>query len=149
MSSAEGGPPESQPFPTPPIVVPHTPTLKLGKMLAIALMAGLIVFGIGSGLDWLLLREREARLVAIETSDLLGGAITGLLVFRLMQYERDRRQRLRQKLEVIAQMNHHVRNALQIISYSAASSADKQQFQALQESMDRIQWALREILPKL
>jgi hypothetical protein len=38
--------------------------------------------------------------------------IAGVLVFRLLQYERDRREQVRQRLEIIAEMNHHVRNAL-------------------------------------
>jgi two-component sensor histidine kinase len=56
---------------------------------------------------------------------------------------------LRQRLEVIAEMNHHVRNALQVISLSTYSSADQKQLAAIKESVNRIQWALREVLPKM
>lgn len=123
--------------------------LNIWKMIGITLLAGLVVFVIGAGLDWLLVREHESRRLTIEISDTLAAVVASALVFRLLQYEHERRRRLRQKLEVIAEMNHHIRNALQVISFSAASSGDQRQLEAIRESMKRIQWALREILPKL
>lgn len=118
------------------------------KLLLWALLAGLLVFVIGAGLDWLLLAEHERRGAVIEVSDALAGLVAGALVLRLLQYERERRARLRQRLEVIAEMNHHIRNALQVISLTAASAADQKQLETIRNSMNRIEWALREILPK-
>jgi hypothetical protein len=43
-------------------------------------------------------------------------------------------------------MNHHVRNALQAISYSPYAEHEKQ-MKLIAESVSRIEWALREILP--
>lgn len=120
------------------------------RMLLIALITALIVFLVGTTLDYFLLADaHDSRAFVIEVSDALGGFIAGALMFRLLQYERERRERLRQKLAVIADMNHHVRNALQVISFHAYSNSDKQQIDAVRESMERIQWALKEILPKL
>jgi len=73
--------------------------------------------------------------------DLAGGFVVGLLLFF---EERRRRRYLAQRLEVIALMNHHVRNALQVIKY-AHYSADE--LKIIEESVARIEWALREILP--
>lgn len=119
------------------------------RIFALALAAAAIVFLIGASLDWVLLREHESRRAIIETSDALGGLIAGALVFRLLQYERERRRQFRQRLETIADMNHHIRNALQVISGTAYSAANQKQLTAIRESVARIQWALREILPKL
>ena len=47
---------------------------------------------------------------------------------------------------MIAEMNHHVRNALQAIALSPYAEKS-QQIQLIDESAQRIQWALREILP--
>jgi len=118
-------------------------------MFLLAVATAIIVCLIGVGLDMLILHEHETRRVAIEVSDTLGGLVAGVLSFRLLQYERERRARLRQKIAIIADMNHHVRNALQVISFHAYSSADKEQIEAVRESMERIQWALKEVLPKL
>ena len=124
-------------------------TLPLWKIASWAVLAASLVFVVSVALDWFLVVEREPRFMTLELSDALGGLIAGILVFRLLQYERDRRARLRQKVAVIADMNHHVRNALQIITFQAATNADKEQMQVIRESMDRIQWALKEVLPKL
>ncbi len=119
------------------------------KLALVALFAAVAVFLISVGIDWLVLHEHEPRRVALEASDCVAGVIAGSLVFRVLQYEQDRRRQLRHRLEVIAEMNHHVRNALQVISFSAYSYADQQQLAAVKESVGRIQWALKEILPKV
>ena len=119
------------------------------RIFLMSLIAALTVFLVGTGLDFVLIKEHDTSRVVIEASDALGGAVAGALSFRLLQYERERRARLRQRIEVIANMNHHVRNALQVISFHAYSNADKEQLEAVKESMERIQWALKEVLPKL
>jgi hypothetical protein len=55
---------------------------------------------------------------------------------------------VRHKVEVIADMNHHVRNALQVISLTTHGN-DKEEIGVIRESVNRIQWALRELLPKI
>ncbi len=129
--------------------VVNAESLSTARMFLLAILAAAIVFVIGTGMDLLILREHESRNLAIELSDALGGVVAGVLVFRLLLYERERRARIRQKLNIIADMNHHVRNALQVISFHATSHADKEQLEAIRESMERIQWALKEVLPKL
>jgi signal transduction histidine kinase len=119
------------------------------RIFLMALVAALSVFVIGTALDMMLIHEHDTRIEIVEASDALGGLVAGALSFRLLQYERERRLRLRQRIEVIADMNHHVRNALQVISFHAYTTADKEQLEAIKESMERIEWALKEVLPKL
>ncbi len=128
------------------------PSLSLSnlKIFLMAVVAALVLFVISTGLDYFLLHdEHDSRIVIIEASDALLGVVAGALIFRLLQYERERRARLRQRIAVIADMNHHVRNALQVISFHAYTTTDREQIEAVKESMERIQWALKEILPKL
>jgi hypothetical protein len=73
--------------------------------------------------------------------DLLGGAIVGIIIFL---DERRRARYLATRLQVIALMNHHVRNALQAIKFAHQTD---QQVRLIDESVARIEWALREILP--
>jgi signal transduction histidine kinase len=119
------------------------------RIVLYAVIAGLIMFTIGVGMDMMVVREGETRLLAFGISDGLAAAVAGFLVYRLLQYEQERRARLRDKLAVVSDMNHHVRNALQVISFHAYSNADREQLEAVKESMERIEWALKEILPKL
>ena len=62
---------------------------------------------------------------------------------------RKQRAMLRQRVEVIANMNHHLRNALQVIEFNSYSTSDQEKLGAVKSSVNRIQWALRELLPKL
>lgn len=69
--------------------------------------------------------------------------IAGLVVV----YERRRRKRIEERLEIIAQMNHHVRNALQLISLSPHAKEREENVALIQQAVERIEWALREVLP--
>jgi len=73
--------------------------------------------------------------------DLLAGIIVGLITFLV---ERRRSQYLARRLQVIALMNHHVRNALQAIKFAHQTD---QQVRLIDDAVARIEWALREILP--
>jgi hypothetical protein len=76
--------------------------------------------------------------------DICGAIIAGLLVYR---YEYSRSKYLTEKLKTIELMNHHVRNALQVIVDSVYVHGHAQQLAEIQNSVKRINWALREILP--
>jgi hypothetical protein len=71
------------------------------------------------------------------------GALCGLIVW---SYQRRQNRHLAERLEVIADMNHHVRNDLQVIQYSAYMTRDKEHIQRIEQSLGRIDWALREVL---
>jgi len=76
--------------------------------------------------------------------DCLGALLTALVVFI---YERQRARAMARRLEVIESMNHHVRNALQVIAYTSYLSGRPEEISKLREAMDRVDWALKEILP--
>jgi signal transduction histidine kinase len=71
------------------------------------------------------------------------GALCGLIAW---SYQRRQNRYLAERLEVIADMNHHVRNDLQVIQYSAYMTRDKEHIQRIEQSLGRIDWALREVL---
>jgi hypothetical protein len=75
--------------------------------------------------------------------DFCGGMIAGLLIYR---YERGRSKYLNERLRTIELMNHHVRNALNIIVASVYVHGQDQQLGEIRTSVTRIEWALREIL---
>ena len=75
--------------------------------------------------------------------DICGAAIAGLFVYH---YERGRARYLSERLKTIEMMNHHVRNALQVIVDSVYVHGHAQQLSEIQGAVKRIDWALREIL---
>jgi hypothetical protein len=76
--------------------------------------------------------------------DTLGGVITGLLVFL---YSRIRLRYVEERLNTVALMNHHIRNALQVITHAQYIQPPSRQFAEVQNAIQRIDWTLREILP--
>lgn len=75
--------------------------------------------------------------------DLLIGFLAGAMVFA---YERHQHKLILARMRVIAEMNHHVRNALQPIIYSPFLNEQAEQIRIIQEGTRRIEWALREVL---
>ena len=65
----------------------------------------------------------------------------------VLLYEKRRQRYLEARLKIIAEMNHHVRNALQVLSYTAMRQEDEKVKNMMRESVTRIDWALREVLP--
>jgi len=77
----------------------------------------------------------------------LVGLVAAALVYFLSVRERQRRAYVDCRLRVIAEMNHHIRNALQVITFYSRRG-EKQEVGVI-EAVERIQWALREVLPQL
>lgn len=76
--------------------------------------------------------------------DICGAIIAGGLVY---WNERRRVKFLTEKVRTIELLNHHVRNALQVITYSIYRQGNTGQIAEIQDAVNRIDWALREILP--
>jgi hypothetical protein len=83
--------------------------------------------------------------VAASVDDFLIGVLAGLLVFA---YERHQHKAVLERMRMIAAMNHHVRNALQPIIYSPFLKEQTEQVRIVQEGTRRIEWALKEVLPR-
>ena len=92
--------------------------------------------------DLLVLSFHPQPLFAIVDAIVLG-VLSGTIAW---VYQRRQNRYLAQRLEVVADMNHHVRNDLQVIQYSAYMTKDKEHIQRIEQSLGRIDWALREVL---
>jgi hypothetical protein len=102
-----------------------------------------VVFWLGVASDRLLTRLSPSKLLLF-ADDFIIGIFLGCVV---LLYEKHRQRYLEVRLKVIAEMNHHVRNALQVLSYAAMRQEDEKVKNMMRESVTRIDWALREVLP--
>ena len=81
-------------------------------------------------------------------SPILAGVTTAAFVFRLqLLTQRQQLSQLR-RLHVISEMNHHIRNAMQVISCGTYVT-NPQAHDSMQSAMNRIDWALRDVLPQV
>ena len=120
--------------------IPQVPSLL--RRISFSFLLGFGLFVLGAGLQGVL-QQRGITRTTMYLDDLVLGVLAGLMAFA---YEHRRSRELRKKLAVISAMNHHVRNALQTISYVPYTEQAKQML-LIQQSVNRIQWALKEILP--
>jgi hypothetical protein len=113
-----------------------------------AYVFGMLVFAIGILLDTALIDFGTPNPMMLVFDDLLTGVAAGVAVWFALRTEVKRRMQEDHRLRVLDEMNHHVRNALQVMvltSYSIGGEKGDQLFRAA----NRIQWSLTEVLPKV
>lgn len=123
-------------------------TRHAGLFLALILV---FVFTLGMLQDFFLVSEGFTRWGLITISNIVNGVIAGALFYQFVKNEKIRHELVRERMHTIAELNHHIRNALQVIKFWGAQhqncQLDDMQLQLMNDSVDRIEWALRELLP--
>ena len=109
------------------------------KKNLLSVLFAISIFTLGIAVD---------RLVAVSgwlawLDDAAAAIAVGLLIYL---FERHRERMLLERLQTIALMNHHVRNALQVLAYSQYERDRTRQAQIIRDAILRIDWALKEIL---
>jgi hypothetical protein len=123
--------------------------MKSNLRLALAFLVSFsLIAGVGLGFDRLLLREGVPRLDILLLSNVLTGLVAGALFLQHKLRVREKHRLLEERLQKIAEMNHHVRNALQVVVFYRHQISDPAAGRLIQESIDRIQWTLEEVLPR-
>ncbi len=117
------------------------------RLIVLCVCVVLLVWLVGFGFDRLLARDGIARVDILLTSNALTGIVAGFLFYSLSNNERMRRRLVQERLRTIAEMNHHIRNALQVITYATATENHDKSVELIRSSVERIEWALREVLP--
>lgn len=117
---------------------PQVPSL--ARRVGISSALGLFTALLGTILEAIIGGSWTAR---ESLDDIIIGFLVALVVFA---YEQRRYRAILEKIRMISAMNHHVRNALQSISFAPYTEQEKQ-IRMIGDSVNRIEWALREILP--
>ncbi len=115
------------------------------RVRLVSLGVGLVAFLATEFMHYLLvpdLGRHGERLLAEGVS----AAVVALLTARLMHAANRRREAELVRMQVISEMNHHIRNALAAVTLTTDSIENQQCIRVISESVDRIEWALREIL---
>ncbi len=123
-----------------PWFVVSSPLQRTGLSAAIAAS----IFLAGGVLDWFVTREYLPRV-----SLMLGGAAiamgVGLLSFQILTNIQTRYQMMLDRMQSVAELNHHIRNALQIIAYHNVPDRSDRAIQQVNAQVTRIHTALRAV----
>ena len=117
------------------------------KSKVVVILVAVVVSLAGFGFDRILRREGVPRLDLLAISNSLTGMVAGAFFWQAMRRDRDRRVFVRERLHTISEMNHHIRNALQVISFYSYREQDETALAMLRTAVNRIEWALKEVLP--
>ena len=114
-------------------------------VLAIAVIASTIEYILHIAIFTYVPHEGVGRLLDSLTIGLVIAIITIIEIKAVQQ----RRNKVMDDMRVVRELNHHVRNALQIISYAARVPETKQQVAIIDESIARIDSTLKELFPTI
>ena len=136
-------------LPTPGIVAKHrfqtlAPHL---RSTVVPVAVGLASFAVTELMHYLLVPDL-GRLWERLLAEGLSAVVVALLTAGLMHQANKRREAALLRVQVIAALNHHIRNALAAIAFSTDSIQNQQSIEVISQSVDRIEWALREVLSR-
>lgn len=129
-----------------PIHLPWIARLSRLQRVLVALVVGVVIFGGGGILDFLV-RYRYIPAASL----ILGGAgvafALALSVFRVLTDLHERSEAMLDRLRLIAELNHHIRNALQVIAFHNVPERNAHAIEQVRSAVARIESVLREVLP--
>lgn len=121
----------------------ESPVRSRAAVIAVAIAVAVA----GLAFDRMLIHEGVPRWDLMAISNGLTGIVAGALFWKARRLERARADFVRERLHTISEMNHHIRNALQVISFYSYREQDEKTLSMLRKAVNRIEWALNEVLP--
>jgi hypothetical protein len=143
MTLSRGCPPVRDQFEKSIHALAGSPTLIALVVFLFGLSAGLLEFLIHTAVAQAGISPREQAMI----SAVVVGFAAACAPLLALLAARERRRKLLDDLRKIAQLNHHVRNALQTIIYSEYLPSSEVKRQVIMEGADRIGRILQELFP--
>ena len=123
---------------------PWFAALSLQQRALIALVVGVFIFLSGGALDWFVTHQYAPRISLVLAGAAVALAVS-LLVFQILTDIRERYQAMVQQLERVVELNHHIRNALQVIAYHNVPDRTDRGIHQVNAEIVRIESVLREV----
>lgn len=123
---------------------PWFATISVTGRALVSVALGSFVFLSGGVLDWFVTRQYLPRISFMLAGAAVGLAV-GLLVFQILTNVQGRYQAMLDQLRRVAELNHHIRNALQVIAYHNVPARNERAIQQVNAEVLRIESVLREV----
>src|SRR6266542_663095 len=99
--------------------LPWTMRATRKQMILATVVFGASVFSLALITEWLLLHAGTPAVPMFAVSDGVAAVLAALFALRLVRHATERVQAVHGRLRMVAEMNHHIRNALDAIQLSA------------------------------
>jgi hypothetical protein len=115
-----------------------------------ALVTGGILFPFSVGIHFLLLKLGVPAAATI-LDDLAIAVLGGLLSFFYVSAisMNQEYKRAKERIILITELNHHIRNALTVIQCSGDIASETERILRVQEAIQRIDWVLTDLVPTI
>jgi adenylosuccinate lyase len=111
----------------------------------LAFCIGAAVFTVATLIEWFGRDQGWSVSKMLLASNSAAGLLAGFFALKLMSHAAERRERVRRNLETIGELNHEIRNALEVIQLSARYMDHHQAVEQITNSVERISRVLREM----
>ena len=122
------------------MIIKEKLTRRSGRIIW-SIIAGMVIFLVSVWLD-LVVRALSWKHVAV-VDDFLMGLLCGALIFF---YEEQRHRAMMRRFSSVGEINHIIRNELEIIQYSAHFTQNKEHIERIRACVGHIDSALRDVL---
>src|SRR6185437_12642996 len=95
------------------------------RFAVLIVLIAIVVSLVGFAFDRMLIHEGVPRYDLMAISNSLTGIVAGAFFWQARRRERERQMFIRGRLHTISEMNHHIRNALQVISFYSYQGQDE------------------------
>lgn len=115
------------------------------RVIVISVVVGLVSFLVTELMHRFLVADLGRRWERLLAEGVSAVVVAGLTA-GLLDAAHQRQEAALLRMQVISEMNHHIRNALAAISLTTDSIQSHQCVRVISDSVDRIEWTLREVL---
>jgi signal transduction histidine kinase len=116
------------------------------RVIVVSVVVGLVSFRVTELMHRFLVADLGRHWERLLAEGVSAVVVAGLTA-GVMDAANQRQGRLRLlRMQVISEMNHHIRNALGAISLTTDSIQNHKCVRVISDSVDRIEWTLREVL---
>ena len=110
----------------------------------LALAVGFLAVAASFGFDWM----TYGAIRRVYASDLLEATVAAVFSGAALLKLQARRRELLTRMQIVEDVNHHVRNALASVVLSASLREDEELNALVKDACERIDWVLNDVLPQ-
>lgn len=116
------------------------------ERFAAAILVGLLLFFVSYLADWFMFRWGISGYHTI-LDNLVVGFCAAVAAYLWVRFEAERQARAREKMILLVELNHHIRNALTLLGQTAVLQDGPAKLRLIDEAVERVDRVLTELVP--